>query len=554
MEIGRVPAQLVNTEILLADERSGVYSAYRRGYSKRTNVVGWLMQLAIDVKASTDVYLRSVQILDACLERENVTEDLRLVACVSLDLASIFDKPGDKDTGFYRRWFDISAYDALLVEVFKVLGCSVSMPTDKTFLDIIFTYTKAEPEARQLANLYSTVMTLYEPRYLPSVRATACAYLAQRIYNGPKVVNVFGVPPDVVKHCVSNIVSNVDSLNTIGKGVYKSLPDWSDKFLYASVFSVNVKQTPENAPNHLLSTYYKPSLRIVLIPPPEMKAWAKIGKGASGSVRRVEYEGATYAVKHFSDPDDFMSTFVVREISIMQSLSDDNVVKICHITSDLTSIFLELGEGDMRQWIDKNGPLNASQQNDFAVQVLDALTYIHSCGVLHRDIKPQNIIVYTNNGEHIYKITDFGLGRGCDIALDTGIYTTNVCTLFYRPLELLLGSEVYGDRLDLWSMLCTLYEVATEIVLFWGGSEIEQIVKIFRVLGVPTEETWPGVSRLPETGPLKLNIVPDSRPLSHEKLCPEYKVLLQYGLVMDPNQRPSALQLQDRLLEMYEEK
>lgn len=89
-------------------------------------------------------------------------------------------------------------------------------------------------------------------------------------------------------------------------------------------------------------------------------------------------------------------------------------------------------------------------------------------------------------------------------------YTHEVVTLWYRAPELLLEAPLYGPAVDLWACGCVIAEIATSQPLFTGGTEVEMLMKIFCALGTPTEETWPGVSRLPHFNP--------SFPRFHRKL------------------------------------
>lgn len=541
----KAPDQFVSAEVLLADERSGVFASVS---DKRMPIVDWLMEVAVTIKASTNVYLKSVKMLEAFLSRERVysKRDRHLAAAACLQLACTHEALWEEDVKNAIEYEDGALYDKE-IEVFKALGCSASMPTEKSFLDVIFAHTLPDNKTLRLAMLFSTVMTLFDFPYLPSVRATAYAQLAQRIHGGREIVNVFGIPQNVIEKCVSLIVQAVGELDKTRRGYYLRLPGWNDSFWSASdpVNSTTIDYQGDEY--YLVSTYFKPSIRLTHIPS-QYEVEEIIGEGGFGQISKVFYKGTAYAVKRAQDENEYyLSEYMVREISIMQSLSDDNVVKLCHITSNLSAIFLELGEGDLKDMV-RRGPIPDINQTDFALQMLHALTYIHNCGVLHRDIKPENIIYYDTDGGILYKLSDFGLGRGCDIALRNGNYSTEVCTLHYRPPELLLGSAMYNDRIDVWSMMCTFYEAATSDVLFLGDSEIDQTLKIFRALGVPDERTWPGVTSLPQFDPLKYGRQGEYDPFDRLSFNDTFKSLVKYGLVMNPNRRPSAQDLQDALL------
>jgi cyclin-dependent kinase len=110
---------------------------------------------------------------------------------------------------------------------------------------------------------------------------------------------------------------------------------------------------------------------------------------------------------------------------------------------------------------------------------------------MHRDLKPQNLLVSKDN---IIKLADFGLGRSFSIPI--GKYTHEVVTLWYRAPEILLGSKCYSTPIDIWSIGCILAEMITGRPLFCGESEIEQLLAIFRIMGTPSNETWPQVENL----------------------------------------------------------
>jgi serine/threonine protein kinase len=129
-------------------------------------------------------------------------------------------------------------------------------------------------------------------------------------------------------------------------------------------------------------------------------------------------------------------------------------------------------------------------------QLLLSIFFCHSHRVLHRDLKPQNLLI---DRKGALKLADFGLGRAFGIPLRT--YTHEVVTLWYRPPEILLGSKMYACPVDMWAVGCIFAELVTRRPLFPGDSEIDELFKIFRVLGTPTEETWPNVVNLPDYKP-----------------------------------------------------
>lgn len=113
-------------------------------------------------------------------------------------------------------------------------------------------------------------------------------------------------------------------------------------------------------------------------------------------------------------------------------------------------------------------------------------------GVMHRDLKPQNILVARDGG---LKIADFGLARAFTPIVRA--LTVEVITRWYRAPEILLGSNMYTSCVDLWSVGCIVAEMYNKKAFFTGDSEIDQLHRIFRILGTPTAEMWPGINNLP---------------------------------------------------------
>ncbi|KAL5992014.1 Cell division control protein 2 [Asimina triloba] len=130
----------------------------------------------------------------------------------------------------------------------------------------------------------------------------------------------------------------------------------------------------------------------------------------------------------------------------------------------------------------------------FLYQILHGIAYCHSHRVLHRDLKPQNLLI--DRRTNALKLADFGLARAFGIPVRT--FTHEVVTLWYRAPEILLGSRHYSTPVDVWSVGCIFAEMVNQRPLFPGDSEIDELFKIFRVLGTPNEETWPGVTSLPD--------------------------------------------------------
>ncbi|KAI6207337.1 Protein kinase domain-containing protein [Aphelenchoides fujianensis] len=123
----------------------------------------------------------------------------------------------------------------------------------------------------------------------------------------------------------------------------------------------------------------------------------------------------------------------------------------------------------------------------FLVQLLRGLAYCHRRRILHRDLKPQNLLV---NRQGELKLADFR-------SLPTKTYSNEVVTLWYRPPDVLLGSTDYSTHIDLWGAGCIFYEMLSHKPMFPGQSNDEQLRLIFNTLGTPVADDCPALCEMP---------------------------------------------------------
>ncbi|ELU12112.1 hypothetical protein CAPTEDRAFT_175804 [Capitella teleta] len=182
----------------------------------------------------------------------------------------------------------------------------------------------------------------------------------------------------------------------------------------------------------------------------------------------------------------------IREVSLLRELKHANIVTlhdIIHTEKSLTLVF-EYLEKDLKQYMDDCGNImSMTNVKLFLYQLLRGLQYCHKRRVLHRDLKPQNLLI-NERGE--LKLADFGLARAKSIPTKT--YSNEVVTLWYRPPDVLLGSTEYSTQIDMWGVGCIFFEMACGRPLFPGSTVEEELHLIFKTLGTPTEASWPGVT------------------------------------------------------------
>ncbi|KAL7746219.1 Cyclin-dependent kinase catalytic subunit [Sorochytrium milnesiophthora] len=276
--------------------------------------------------------------------------------------------------------------------------------------------------------------------------------------------------------------------------------------------------------------------------PENYQRLAKLGEGTYGVVYkcRDRTTGRIVALKKIKleQEENGVPSTSIREISVLKELKHPNVVRLFDLICNDTRLQLvfEFLDYDLRKHMEKNpDQFTPMQVKSYLFQLLSGIDYCHRRRIIHRDLKPQNLLV-DNKG--FLKIADFGLARAFGVPMRN--YTHEVVTLWYRAPEVLLGTRVYGCPIDIWSIGCIFAEMANRAPLFPGDSEIDQLFRIFRILGTPNEETWPGVSEMKDWKPHFPQWAAADLSASAKTLSADGVDLLRELLVYFPGMRISA--------------
>ena len=275
-----------------------------------------------------------------------------------------------------------------------------------------------------------------------------------------------------------------------------------------------------------------------------------IGKGTFGVVYRAKNDntGETIAIKRvFQD-----KRYKNRELEILKELNHPNTIKLMQYfyTKNLKNgekepqIFLNCVTDYIPISLARILNINYQSRKQldpflaklYAYQMLLSLRYIHSKGITHRDIKPQNILV--NQKTNQIKLCDFGSAKKLIPGQKSLAY---ICSRFYRAPELIFGATDYHSQIDVWSMGCVISELVLGRPMFPGESPSDQLVEIIKILGTPSKDDI--CSMNPQ---FKEQKFPDIKPIPLEKIfrnriIPEYFLdLIGKILVYNPTIRLTA--------------
>lgn len=268
----------------------------------------------------------------------------------------------------------------------------------------------------------------------------------------------------------------------------------------------------------------------------------ELGQGAYGIVCAASniHTGEGVAIKKVTNvfSKKILAKRALREIKLLQHFRGHRNIT-CLYDMDIprpdnfneTYLYEELMECDLAAIIRSGQPLTDAHFQSFIYQILCGLKYIHSANVLHRDLKPGNLLV---NADCELKIADFGLARGFSIDPEenAGYMTEYVATRWYRAPEIMLSFQNYTKAIDVWSVGCILAELLGGRPFFKGRDYVDQLNQILHYLGTPNEET--------------LRRIGSPRAQDYVRNLP-YMPKIAFQRLF-PNSNPDALDLLDRML------
>ncbi len=500
--------------------------------------------------------------------------------------------------------------------VFYTLGCNLEFPIVLNYIRKSNTMADVPYDIHNLCKIFSLLhICCCKEKVLPSVLATSCLYLFSSFDKSFKFHNFFEIPESVylnVAYDLRKIIRKINNSSIFKKYIEKQLTknklsnyesildklnNFSDVFAekttcplkyqiseYANQKFVRDESSKEDlkyANQRFVrdesskegSEYAKSSVNTIIVNR-KLDKMEKLGEGSFGQVYKCDLDGIIVALKKFNNScsysvDEGIEPCTLREISILLFIAENcgyhkNIISLLHVNQYTgksyvyPSAILEFMDSDAKKYSQNNPLIICDPEFQLFVtkELIEGLTFLHSYGFIHRDIKPQNILVKGVWGvDFEIKYADLGASRG-GVTLTNGLFTQGMCTLWYRAPEILLGKNGYGASLDIWSLACSLYEICSGKPLFVGDCDTGQLLKIFRLLGTPQHiqsedfPYWENINTLPyykDSFPQWKKSAQLNDLLSKHIFVEEVRSIIIKGLIYDPELRPNITQLTENI-------
>ncbi|KAH9306915.1 hypothetical protein KI387_011319 [Taxus chinensis] len=307
------------------------------------------------------------------------------------------------------------------------------------------------------------------------------------------------------------------------------------------------ESNPEPINNNISNKNNGPSSSNGLVrladPSERYKKGITLGQGTYGTVYKAfdTLTNKTVAVKkiHLGDAKEGVHVTALREIKLLKELKDPNIIQLIDAYPHKRNLHIvfEFMESDLETVIkDRNIHLSPADIKSYMQMTLKGLAVCHKKWVLHRDMKPNNLLI-APDGQ--LKLGDFGLARL--FGSPNRRFTHQVFALWYRAPELLYGAKHYGSGVDVWAAGCIFAELILRRPFLQGNGDLDQLGKIFAAFGTPKPSQWPDMHCLPDFVEFQ-QVPPQPLRTLFPTATEDALDLLSKMFAFDPKQRISAQQ------------
>ncbi|AQN68601.1 serine-threonine kinase [Saudi moumouvirus] len=466
-------------------------------HNHRIAIIDWISEIGKHFKLKHGTIQLSFIILDNYLINETnkiISMDLQKISIICLVLAAKSDS---------LQFFDLSDAEQVcdymysLEELEKLELCILEKIKYFILRETHWQHIKNIVIKKSLSNdiyiisYYFSHLVVYKPDYylVPAKKlAKKIIELATLVYTNPDDIYQLSKKDTIISYLCYLWEEDIIY------GKFKKIKEIFEKLKVRNFLSESFKKVQYCKDNLDIKKFFQLDINpreIKIFTVQEITNCTKIKKLGQGTYGRVdqcilnEYEVAL-KTSCIIDLDGGIDRSMAREIDILASSNHENIIKMHGFYYDQKRgymyIALELMECPLSHKIIK--PLSDEIKFSYIKQLIKGVQYLHKNNIMHRDLTIDNVLI---SKEGILKICDFGLSRNFYHSDILYPYNTNVCCPTFRAIELLLGSQKYNSKIDIWSTACIIGSILIGNKLFTNKTEPELIIEIFNILGTPTE-------------------------------------------------------------------
>ena len=486
----------------------------------RAILVDWLFSVNKVFKMNKYVIGLTITTLDIYLSKGDVNkENLQLIGLACLSLAELILSETQKSTRDYIYISDNAYTEKQFIDmknkIFETLNGILIRPSVVFFLDM------NNSILRDFA-----YFSYFVP--LMNFKPSLIAETINHIVNGEYKIYTIGE----ISHICRILIPMVKRTQNTSLQFLKKIANNIDKFI-SYVCKTDISEFKE------LPFKYNNNWHIG-----EFEKLEILGKGTYGEVFKIKRKtcGLNYAIKVSKNRD--MSSFL--ETVNLNLIKSENVINLCgfKIEGNKFEMYLPFMGSDLQTLV-KHNKFDMNKFPKYAEQMIKGLYQIHFNDIIHRDIKPDNIVY--DEKDDLFKFIDFGISVPYSSTRDY-LDPYMAATINYRAPEALLNQQ-YNYKIDIWALGCIFYSIFHKrLMILLHDYNVQNVInEIFSIFGSPTEKEWPGINniidRIFKYQGYKFNMNYKRNENKLKSLFGKYYDLIMPCFVLNPDDRADTIEL-----------
>ncbi len=501
----------------------------------RAKLIDWMFDVAEAWKLTQFTFVLAISILDVYCSIVSVTrETFQAVGCMALSLASSVLLMYSSEIADFVKVTQNEYTEEQFIKIRDDMVEKLEGNIIRPFTSLFFKGTDTKLNFMYLndAKFNLTYASLFVD--LTMYKSSTIASVINYMLDATAVGTSLNTPADKIADICIKIVT---------KAKYNLVSELPNSVKNAKfVLAILKKQCPaklQEITNKLTSQplKYKKQLK-------PFEGYTKVGtvgSGVRGDAFKVLKDKKHYVVKRGD----------LEELAILRLLTHSSSAYISKLEGiipegDNAFLFLELGQFNLATAVKKEGFSMNGEKNILRhfTDMLKGVVLCHDYNVIHADLKPENVVWFgdVKGKKGNFKLIDFGAAQA--FCSQKKSLRPNVSTPTYKAPEMFLAPSKYSYKVDVWNLGCILYFMCTTKALIYEYAQGYSLINIIEVLGAPTEESWPGVTSLPEWSSLYSSVKSDKS--LYFNILPPYvfiRTIIDQCLIFNPADRPSSKKL-----------